>query len=63
MQVATNHDDLLTVDELAALLKIPKATLYSWRYISYGPPSIKVGRYLRYRNTEVTRWIAEQTAR
>ena len=46
----------LTPDELAARLRVPKATLYQWRYRGEGPRAIKVGRHLRYRLADVERW-------
>jgi len=48
---------LYTADELALMLKVPKSTLYGWRYHKKGPPGIAVGRYLRYRKLDVERWL------
>jgi hypothetical protein len=52
---------LLTVDETAAWLKIPKATLY--RQNSNGVPpgalGIRIGRWLRYEIDTVQRWLDE----
>ncbi len=50
---------LLTADEVAAFLQVPRATLYAWRYQSKGPPAIRVGRYLRYRAADIEAWIGE----
>jgi len=50
---------LLTVEEVAALLKIPTATLYQWRSRRTGPNSLKVGRHLRYDPAELQAWLAE----
>ena len=50
-------DRLLTVDELAIYLGVPVATLYAWRYKQEGPPGFRVGRYIRYRPTDVQQWI------
>ncbi len=50
-------DRLITAEELAAYLSVPKNTLYAWRYHGEGPPAIRVGRYLRYRMTEVEGWL------
>ncbi|HEY8503140.1 MAG TPA: helix-turn-helix domain-containing protein [Gemmataceae bacterium] len=46
----------LTPDELATRLRIPRATLYQWRYRGEGPRAVKVGRHLRYRLADVERW-------
>ena len=44
---------LLSVTELAEYLAVPVATLYAWRYRGEGPPALRVGRYLRYRWSDV----------
>lgn len=59
--MSPDGDELLTPAELAEWLKIPVATLYGWRYRAEGPPSIKVGRHLRYRRSAVDRWLDGQT--
>lgn len=51
-------DELLTPDDLASVLGIPKRTLYHWRYEDEGPPAIRVGRHLRYRRSEFEAWLA-----
>lgn len=61
----TGKDDnsakpLLTTKELAAYLEVPVATVYAWRYRGAGPPGFRVGRYLRFRKSDVQRWIADQ---
>lgn len=54
--------DLLTPDETAELLRIPVQLLYRWRYERRGPPSFKIGRYVRYRRAEVEAWIDRQAS-
>lgn len=57
-------DRLFTVKELAEYLQRPATTLYAWKYRRVGPPAIKVGRELRYRQTDVEKWLdglAEQS--
>jgi len=56
-----NSDDrLLTITEVADLLRKPVATLRWWRHNRTGPRSFKVGRDVRYRLSEVHAWIDEQ---
>jgi excisionase family DNA binding protein len=55
-------DGLLTIDEVADYLAVPKGTLYKWRAKNYGPPAIQVGKHLRYRMTEVETWVEERKA-
>lgn len=50
-------DELLTTKELAGYLKIPVETLYQWRQRGEGPAGLRIGRYLRYRRSEVDRWL------
>ena len=52
---------LLTLDEVAAITGIPKATLYTWRstHPGRGPVAIHIGRTLRFEHGEVLRWLQE----
>ena len=52
--------DVISVDEVARRLDIPKATLYQWRYKGTGPRSHRIGRYLRYRWSDVLEWLDNQ---
>lgn len=51
---------LLTPDEVAEILGVPKATLYRWRYHREGPESMRIGRHLRYRASAVEAFISER---
>ncbi len=53
---------LLTPEETAELLRVPVQLLYRWRYERRGPPSFRIGRYVRYRRAEVDRWIDLQAS-
>jgi excisionase family DNA binding protein len=48
---------LLTIDELAAELRVPTASARYWRHAGTGPRSIKVGRHVRYRREDVDAWL------
>lgn len=57
------HDDeLLTVLELAEYLDVPIKTLYAWRYRGEGPAGFRIGRHVRYRRSDVQRWIQQRLA-
>lgn len=56
----TDIDDLLTLREVAELLRVPEATLRYWRNQHLGPDSYKVGRHVRYPRSEVQRWLRSQ---
>jgi excisionase family DNA binding protein len=53
-------DELLTLQEVAAWLKVPIGTLYRWRYVGEGPRGIRVGRYVRYRRCDVEAFLNER---
>ena len=53
-------DPLLSVKDLAVYLDVPVATIYAWRYHRQGPPGLKIGRHVRYRQRDVDRWIDER---
>jgi excisionase family DNA binding protein len=55
------RDALLTSEEVAVYLRVPRSTLYGWKYRGDGPRAIRVGRLLRYRSSEVERWLDAQT--
>lgn len=54
------RDDVVSVDEVARRLDIPKKTLYGWRYKGIGPRSHRVGKHLRYRWSDVLAWLDQQ---
>lgn len=54
-------EPLLTPDQVAAVLGVPKTTLFRWRVDQKGPLGIRVGKHLRFRQSEVDRWLDEHT--
>lgn len=52
----TDEDQVLTIDELAAYLKVSKSTLY--KLVQEGKvPGQKVGRHWRFRRETIDRWL------
>jgi predicted DNA-binding transcriptional regulator AlpA len=51
------NDQLLTIDEVSEMLRVPVGTLRYWRHLGAGPHSFKVGRWVRYRRGDVRAWI------
>jgi len=52
-------DELMTIDELAARLKVQKSFLYS-RTRETGPdaiPNIRIGKYIRFNFGDVMKWF------
>lgn len=52
---------LLTEAEAAELLSLSVRTLQAWRYDSSGPRYCRLGRVIRYRNTDLLVWIEART--
>ncbi|MGI5519336.1 helix-turn-helix transcriptional regulator [Micromonospora sp. CA-259024] len=55
-------DELWSVDDVAAFLRVPVETLYRWRKVKYGPPAARIGRHLRYDPAEVRAWVRSRVA-
>lgn len=55
------HDEMMTLKEVAALLRVPEATLRYWRHLGTGPRGFRLGRTVRYWRSEVILWLAEQS--
>jgi excisionase family DNA binding protein len=58
----TISDAILTVQEVAALLKVPPSSIYEWTRFrgtnrSTPLPHRKVGKYLRFLRAEVDAWL------
>lgn len=54
-------DEMLTLAEVAELLRVPVATLRYWRHLGSGPRSFRIGRFVRYWRSEVVAWLDRQT--
>ena len=59
-QRPTDDDELLTIAEVAAIVRAPVATLRYWRHLGTGPHSFRVGRSVRYWRTDVNAWLQRQ---
>ncbi|MCW0216398.1 MAG: helix-turn-helix domain-containing protein [Pseudonocardia sp.] len=57
-----NDDELLTVKELAAELKVSVSTVQHWVTDGRGPKRIRVGRHVRYRRSDLNEWLQENYA-
>ncbi len=70
---ATNHrpttpetphanDELLTLPEVADLVRVPVATLRYSRHHGSGPQSFRIGRTVRYSRSDVFGWLERQSS-
>jgi excisionase family DNA binding protein len=50
-------DPLLSIPEFAEYLGVPVATIYRWRYMRDGPVGYRIGRHVRYRLSDIERWL------
>jgi excisionase family DNA binding protein len=57
----TSTDKLIGVKELSDYIGIPERTLREWNYKGIGPKSYRVGRWLKYRKSEVDEWLETQS--
>ncbi|MFJ7112667.1 helix-turn-helix transcriptional regulator [Streptomyces albogriseolus] len=53
--------ELLSIRELAEFLGVPIQTIYCYNYDGSGPRRIKFGKHVRYRRTDVEKWLEEHT--
>jgi predicted DNA-binding transcriptional regulator AlpA len=53
-------DELLTISEVAAIVRAPLATLRYWRHLGTGPRSFRLGRRVVYRAGDLGAWIDAQ---
>jgi hypothetical protein len=56
-------DEMLSLQEACAFLRVPEGTLRYWRHLGAGPRSFKVGRHVRYWRADLILWLTEQTNR
>ena len=56
-------DEMLSLQEARAFLRVPEGTLRYWRHLGAGPRSFKVGRHVRYWRADLILWLTEQTNR
>lgn len=60
-EVPHPSDELLTMQEVADVCRVPKATMRYWRHLGCGPRGFRVGRAVRYWRSEVLDWLEAQS--
>lgn len=53
---------LRSTADVAEMTGIVEATWRYWRHIGFGPPSVKIGRRVYYREEDVLEWFAQKFA-
>ena len=56
----SQEDELLTVEEVRALLKVSRPAIYLWVRTRGFPKPVKVGQLNRWFAAEVREWLAKQ---
>lgn len=51
---------LLTINDVADRLNVRVGAIYELRRTRKAPPAIKLGRSLRWRQSDIDAWLAEQ---
>ena len=59
--MCSRHDPLWTTADVAAFLSVPVQTIYDWRTRGYGPPGFRLGKHLRFRESDVFAWLDRMT--
>lgn len=55
------NEPLLTADDVAALLAVPRSTVYEYARRLHDPlPSLAVGRHRRFYRSDIERWLSHQ---
>ncbi len=54
-------DRLMTTEELANYMSVPLQTIYAWRAHRKAPPAIRVGKFLRFRRSDVDAWLTARS--
>jgi excisionase family DNA binding protein len=57
---ANGFDPLLSIEDLAAFLGVPVATICDWRVDGKGPCGVRVGRHVRFTRADVLAWVDSQ---
>lgn len=53
-------EKLLSPRELAEYVGVPLSTVYQWNYARSGPPPIRVGKHIRFRECDIETWLRDR---
>lgn len=60
MPRTTTADSMLTIPELADQLNVNTHVIYRWRRQGLGPVGYRFGNSVRYKQSDVDKWLAQQ---
>ena len=55
----SSEERLIPVDDVAAILAVSRRTVFRWSDVGKMPPPLRIGGSIRWRLTDVRRWIAD----
>ena len=58
--IGNNFESLLNEHEVAQMLGVSVATVRRWRLFKAGPKYVKLGALVRYRVSDIERWLASR---
>jgi len=53
-------ESLMSLEDVADYLGVPVRTVYAWRATCKGPRGFRVGKYVRYKASDVAVWLERQ---
>ena len=53
-------DEFFTVGGLARYLSVSPHTIYEWNAVGSGPAYYRIGRYVRYKKSDVEAWLEDR---
>lgn len=53
-------DRWLTIAQVAEALGVSRKTVYAWRTTRRGPRGYRIGRFVRFRESDVLTWLESQ---
>ena len=57
----TSGEQLLTADDVAVWLAVPRSSVYEYARREHDPlPAVRIGRHLRFQRDDVADWISDQ---
>jgi excisionase family DNA binding protein len=60
MALDSFQDGLLDTEQAAEYLRVGPQTIRNWRTKGRGPEALKVGSLVRYRRSDLDRWLDEE---
>ena len=60
MKAENLTESLMSLGDVADYLGVPVRTVYSWRATGKGPRGFRVGKYVRYKASDVDAWLERQ---